>query len=70
MDSRGRVHSPEKRKASDHLAASCANRATSQGGCKFHSGQDLSLLAVELLGRDNAPVTQLGKLGQLVRRTL
>ena len=34
------------------------------------SGEDLGLLAVELLGRDDAPVTQVGELGQLIRRTL
>ena len=34
------------------------------------SGEDLGLLAVELPGRDDAPVTQVGELGQLIRRTL
>ena len=34
------------------------------------SGQDLGLLPVELLGRDDAPVAQVGQLGQLIRRTL
>ena len=32
------------------------------------SGHDLGLLAFELLGRDDTPVAQVGKLGQLVRR--
>src|SRR6516162_11296324 len=32
------------------------------------SGQDLGLLALELLRRDDTPVAQVGELGQLVRR--
>src|SRR5271165_658541 len=36
--------------------------------CGPRSGHDLGLLAFELLGRDDAPVAQVGELGQLVRR--
>ena len=40
------------------------------GGVRSRSGEDLGRLTVELLGRDDAPVTQAGELGQLIRRTL
>src|SRR5215475_2543473 len=35
---------------------------------KNRSGQDLGLLALELLGRDDTPIAQVRELGQLVRR--
>src|SRR5215469_6043222 len=34
------------------------------------SGEDLGLLALEFLGRNDATVTKVGELGQLIRRTL
>ena len=37
---------------------------------RSRSGEDLGFLAVEFAGRDYAPVTQVGELGQLIRRTL
>lgn len=46
-----------------HLSARAA-------GLRSRSGEDLGLLTVELLGRNDAPVPQVGELGQLIRRTL
>src|SRR5215813_8064107 len=37
---------------------------------KDRSGQDLGLLTLELLGRDDTPVAQVSELGQLFRRAL
>src|SRR5208282_4199096 len=37
-------------------------------GARHSLGQDLGLLALELVGRDNAPVAQVSQLGQLVGR--
>src|SRR5215467_5156516 len=57
------------------LTCTAAREMISAPGCvasraKDRSGQDLGLLALELLGRDDTPVAQVSELGQLGRRAL
>jgi hypothetical protein len=44
-------------------AARSANHAVWLSRLRSRSGQDLGLLALELLGRDDAPVAQVGEFG-------
>src|SRR6185312_17133327 len=66
--SRPAARRPVRRSRTRTGSARSLQRQGPQPGVR--SGEDLGFLAVEFLGRDDAPVTQVGELGQLIRRTL